>query len=154
MLLVQGGRVLRPDLECTTADVLVDGDAIADVVAPGKVKDGNVRRIDAAGKLVIPGLVNGHNHAQNNLAKGLFDRYNLETYLNAVPWATGRRSAEDQYLSSVIGAAEMVRKGCTDAYEMFGEFPLPTPAGVRSSSRLSLHGWSALASTLVLRTTR
>jgi 5-methylthioadenosine/S-adenosylhomocysteine deaminase len=135
MLLVQGGRVLRPDLECTTADVLVDGDAIADVVAPGKVKDGNVRRIDAAGKLVIPGLVNGHNHAQNNLAKGLFDRYNLETYLNAVPWATGRRSAEDHYLSSVIGAAEMVRKGCTAAYDMFGEFPLPTPAGVEAVAK-------------------
>ena len=85
MLLIQGGRVLRPDLDCATADILVDGDAIADIVAPGTVKDANAQRIDAAGKLVIPGLVNGHNHAQTNLAKGLFDRHNLETYLNASP---------------------------------------------------------------------
>ncbi len=135
MLLIRGGRVLRPDLECVTADILVDGDAIADIVAPGKVRDDNVRPVDAAGKLVVPGLVNGHNHAQTNLAKGLFDRYNLETYLNAVPWATGRRTIEDHYLSSVIGAAELVRKGCTASYDMFGEFPVPTPAGVEAVAK-------------------
>ena len=135
MLLIQGGRVLRPDFESAPADIVVDGDSIADIVPPGTVKDDNVQRIDAAGKLVAPGLVNGHNHAQNNLAKGLFDRYNLETYINAVPWATGRRTVEDHYLSSVIGAAELVRKGCTASYDMFGEFPLPTAAGVEAVAR-------------------
>jgi guanine deaminase len=131
MILLHGGRVLRPDtLACEPADILVDGDTIRDVVEPGTVKDANARRIDATDRLVIPGLVNGHNHAQVNLAKGLFDRYTLELYLNAVPWATGRRTLEDKYLSAVIGAAEMVRKGCTAAYDMFAEFPLPTVDGV------------------------
>ena len=130
MLLIQGGRVLRPSLESEAVDVLVDGDAIADLVLPGKVKDENLRRIDALGKLVMPGLVNGHNHAQTGLAKGLFDRYTLETYLNGVGWANGRRTVEDQYLSAVIGAAELVRKGCTACYDMFAEFPAPTSAGV------------------------
>lgn len=133
--LIHGGRVLRPDLECGPADILVDGDSIADIVAPGTVKDGNALRIDAAGRLVIPGLVNGHNHAQTNLAKGLFDRYNLETYLNASPWATGRRTLEDHHLAAVIGAAEMVRKGCTAAYDMFAEFPLPSAAGVEAVAK-------------------
>src|SRR5512145_633994 len=119
-LLVQGGRVLRPDLECVTADVLVDGDAIADIVAPGKVRDESVQRIDATGKLVIPGLVN---------------RHNLETYINASPWAAGRRTVEDHYLASVIGAAEMVRKGCTACYDMFAEFPLPSAAGVEAVAK-------------------
>jgi guanine deaminase len=135
MLLIHGGRVLRPSLDCAPADILVDGDSIADIIAPGQVKDDNVRRFDAAAMLIIPGLVNGHNHAQTNLAKGLFDRYNLETYLNAVPWATGRRTVEDHYLSSVIGAAELVRKGCTASYDMFGEFPLPTAAGVEAVAK-------------------
>ncbi len=134
-LLVAGGRVLRPDLECSIADVLVDGDTIAGVVEPGEVKDDNVRRIDARGQLVIPGLVNGHNHAQTNLAKGLFDRHNLETYLNASPWAGGRRTVEDHYLAAVIGAAEMVRKGCTASYDMFAEFPLPSAAGVEAVAK-------------------
>jgi guanine deaminase len=89
-----------------------------------------MERIDATGRALMPGLVNGHNHAQANLAKGLFDRYTLELYLTAVPWSTGRRTLEDKKLSATLGAAEMARKGCTAAYDMFAEFPLPTVDGV------------------------
>ncbi len=112
MQVIHGGRVLRPDtLDIAPADIVIEGDAIREIVAPGTVKDANAQRVDAADRVLIPGLVNGHNHAQTGLAKGLFDRYTLELYLNAVPWATGRRTLEDKYLSAVIGAAEMVRKG-------------------------------------------
>jgi guanine deaminase len=83
----------------------------------------------------MPGLVNGHNHAQTGLTKGLFDRYNLETYLNAQPGVSGRRTLEDKHLSALIGAAEMVRKGCTAGYDMFAEFPLPTAEGVEAVAR-------------------
>jgi guanine deaminase len=131
VILVHGGRILQPAaLEFEPLDVVVDGDTIAALVAPGRVKDESMQRVDARDRLVIPGLVNGHTHAQNGLAKGLFDRYTLELYLNAVPWATGRRTLEDKYLSAAIGAAEMVRKGCTTAYDMFADFPLPTVDGV------------------------
>jgi guanine deaminase len=131
MQVITGGRVLRPDtLELASGDVVIDGGLIRDIVAPGTVKDAHAERIDAADRALVPGLVNGHNHAQTGLAKGLFDRYTLELYLNAVPWASGRRTLEDKYLSAVIGAAEMVRKGCTAAYDMFAEFPLPTAEGV------------------------
>jgi guanine deaminase len=136
MQVIHGGRVLRPEtLDCSVADIVVEGDTIREIVAPGTVKDANAQRIDAADRVLIPGLVNGHNHAQTGLAKGLFDRYTLELYLNAVPWATGRRTLEDKYLSAVIGAAEMVRKGCTSAYDMFAEFPLPTVDGVNAVAR-------------------
>jgi guanine deaminase len=140
MILIHGGRVLRPGTRSTEwtvepLDLVIEGDTIADLVAPGSVKDASAQRIDARDRLVIPGLVNGHNHAQTHLAKGLFDRYTLELYLNGVPWATGRRTLEDKYLSAVIGAAEMVRKGCTAAYDMFAEFPLPTVEGVGAVAR-------------------
>lgn len=111
-------------------DVIVEGDTIKDLVAPGSVKGEGMERIDASGRALIPGLVNGHNHATANLAKGLFDRYNLELYLTAVPWSTGRRTLEDKALSAKLGAAEMARKGCTAAYDMFAEFPLPTVEGM------------------------
>jgi guanine deaminase len=133
MQVIQGGRVLRSDtFDIAPGDVVVDGGVIRDIVAPGTVRDAHAERIDATDRILIPGLVNGHNHAQTGLAKGLFDRYTLELYLNAVPWATGRRTLEDKYLSAVIGAAEMVRKGCTAAYDMFAEFPLPTVDGVKA----------------------
>jgi len=131
MILIHGGRVLRPGtFAIEPLDVLVDGDTIADLVAPGTVQGEGMQRVDAADRLVIPGLVNGHHHAQSGFAKGLFDRYTLELYLNAVPWVSGRRMLEDKYLSALIGAAEMVRKGCTACFDMYADLPLPTPEGV------------------------
>ncbi len=84
---------------------------------------------------MIPGLVNGHHHAQAQLAKGLFDRTTLELLLVSHPWSNGQRTLEDKYLSAVIGAAELVRKGCTATYDMFAEFPLPTAEGVDAVAR-------------------
>jgi guanine deaminase len=134
--LISGAKVLRPKTFDTEAlDVLVDGDTIADLVAPGSVKGEGMERIDAAGHAVMPGLVNGHNHAQVHLAKGLFDRFTLELYLNSAPWATGRRTAQDKHLSALIGAAELALKGCTAGYDMFAEFPLPTQEGVEAVAR-------------------
>jgi guanine deaminase len=130
-LLIAGGRVLEPDtLGFERLDVLVERDEIAALLPAGSVTDSSVARIDARDRYVIPGLVNGHNHAQVTLAKGLFDRHTLEVYLNAMPWASGRHSLEDTYLSAKLGALEMVRKGCTAAYDMFGQFPLPTADAV------------------------
>jgi guanine deaminase len=134
--LVEGGRVLRAG--ATTferLDVLIEGEEILDLVTPGTVTDAAVLRHDASDRFVIPGLVNGHTHAQVTLAKGQFDRFTLETYLNAIPWASGRHSLDDTYLSAALGALEMVRKGCTAAYDMFGQFPLPTRAGVEAVAR-------------------
>ena len=44
----------------------------------------------------------------------------------------GQRTLEDKYLSSLIGAAEMVLKGCTAAYDLSGEFPMPTVEGLQA----------------------
>jgi guanine deaminase len=136
MKLIAGARVLRSArAEAEALDILVEGERIHDLVPRGTVKGEGMERIDASGYALMPGLVNGHNHAQTHLAKGLFDRYTLETYLNAVPWATGRRTLEDKHLSALIGAAEMVRKGCTAGYDMFAEFPLPSAEGVEAVAR-------------------
>src|SRR5687767_14347135 len=135
MMLIQNALVLTPSGEAKALDVLVDGGSIADVVSRGAVKGDGMERVDAAGSALMPGLVNGHNHAQTGLSKGVFDRYNLETYLNAQPGATGSRTLEDKHLSALIGAAEMVRKGCTAGYDMFAEFPLPTMEGVEAVAR-------------------
>lgn len=133
MMLVRGGRVLNAT--CTRfepADLVIDGDTILDVVAPGSVPAEAKQVIEAADMLVMPGLVNGHNHAQTNLAKGLADRWTLELLLNHAPWTGGRRTLEEKYLSAAIGACEMLRKGCTASYDMFAEFPLPTMEGVNA----------------------
>jgi guanine deaminase len=135
LILIENALVLTPAFEGKALDVLVEGGTIADVVPRASVKGEGMERVDAAGRALMPGLVNGHNHAQTHLAKGRFDRYNLETYLNAQPGVSGRRTLEDKHLSALIGAAEMVRKGCTAGYDMFAEFPLPTAEGVEAVAR-------------------
>jgi guanine deaminase len=135
MMLIRNARVVTPDGTDAALDVLIEGGTIADVVPRGSVRGDGMECVDATGRALMPALVNGHNHAQGALAKGVFDRYNLETYLNAQPGATGRRTVEDKYLSALIGAAELVRKGCTAGYDMFAEFPLPTVEGVEAVGR-------------------
>ncbi len=136
MILISGARVLRPvTFEAEALDVIVEGDLIKDLVPRGSVQGHAMERIDASGHALMPGLVNGHNHAQTHLAKGQFDRYTLETYLNQMPWASGRRTLEDKHLSALIGAAELVTKGCTAGYDMFAEFPLPSVEGVEAVAR-------------------
>ena len=135
MILIQNALTLTPSGEGKPLDVLIDKGEIADVVPRGTVKGEGMERVDAAGRALMPALVNGHNHAQTGLAKGRFDRYNLETYLNAQPGVSGRRTLEDKHLSALIGAAELVRKGCTAGYDMFAEFPSPTVEGVDAVAR-------------------
>src|SRR5207248_1183775 len=45
-------------------------------------------------------------------------------------WITGNRTAEDKYLSTQLGAVEMVMKGCTACYDLSFEWPLPTAEGL------------------------
>src|SRR5205823_6166363 len=53
----------------------------------------------------------------------------VELLLSGAPWITGNRTAEDKYLSTQLGEAEMVMKGCTACYDLSFEWPLPTAEG-------------------------
>jgi len=64
MLLIQNGRVLDPASKTDAAmDVLLDGEIIKEIAAPGKfssLKDAQV--FDAKGLIVAPGFVDMHVH--------------------------------------------------------------------------------------------
>ena len=60
--LIKGGTVVGP-AGPTPADVLVDGETIAAVFAPGRGPE-DVETIDATGKYVIPGGIDAHTHMQ------------------------------------------------------------------------------------------
>jgi dihydroorotase len=62
-LLVAGGTVVEPDGGAPRpADVLIMGERIAEVGAPGSLAVGEATTIDAHGLLVLPGLVDMHVH--------------------------------------------------------------------------------------------
>ena len=64
MLLIKNGRVLDPAGKLDAArDILLDGEKIAEIGAPGKIaraKDGEV--FDAAGLVIAPGFIDMHVH--------------------------------------------------------------------------------------------
>ena len=126
--LIRGGRLFDGH-----ADILIRGDTIVEIGRPQAPADARV--IDASGKLLHPGLVNAHTHGHGNLGKGMGDRWTLELLLTAGPWITGNRSNEDKYLTTLIGAAEMVLKGCTACYDLTVEFPMPSAEGLEAAGR-------------------
>ena len=129
--IVRGGILLDIAAGAAEArDILIEDDVIREIGPPGLAAPEGARLIDAARRLLHPGLVNAHTHAHGNLAKGMGDRWTLELLLTAAPWTTGNRAAEDIYLSAQLGAAEMVLKGCTACYDLFFEWPIPTAEGL------------------------
>src|SRR3546814_9345237 len=63
------------------------------------------------------------------------DRWTLELLLTAGPAISGNRTTEDKYLTTLIGAAEALLKGCTAVYDLTVEFPLPSVDGLAACAR-------------------
>jgi len=121
--------------QAAAADLLLQDDLIAAIAPPGSVTSESTRRIDATDRLIIPGLINAHTHGHGGLAKGSGDRWSLETLLNAGPWLNGGRDDDDRYLSTLLAAVEMLRKGCTACYDLAALLPYPSVEGLHSVSR-------------------
>jgi guanine deaminase len=132
-LVIRGGIVHSVDNPLGEArDIVIEGDTIADIVAPGSVTNVDAEFLDAARRLVVPGLINAHTHSHGGLSKGVGDLWSLELLLNAAPWIGGSRRAEDKYLAALINAIEHVEKGSTACYDLFFEFPAPTVEGMEA----------------------
>lgn len=133
---IRGGLLLDAPAHAASArDILIDGDTILEIGQPGLAVPGDVTEIDASGRLLIPGLINAHTHGNGNLAKGMGDRWTLETLLNAGIFINGHRTDEDKYLSCLLGGLEMIRSGTTACYDLLGESPLPTVEGFHAAAR-------------------
>jgi 5-methylthioadenosine/S-adenosylhomocysteine deaminase len=130
-MLIHGALVLRESLKAHPADLLVEDGTIRAVQPPGAITDDNLERIDARNQLLVPGLVNAHTHSHGALGKGLIgDRVPLEVFLSGAGAVNGSRNLEDKRLSATLSAVELVRKGCTAAFDLFVEIPSPTRDGL------------------------
>lgn len=134
-LLIQGGSVFNHKKRTIeAADILIDNDRIV-AVEPKLDVPSDIKSLDATGEIILPGLINAHTHSHNNLMKGIADNWTLEDLLNHGPALYTNRSVEDQYLSAAIGAVEMIKTGCTAAYDMFMAVPVPTDEGIEAVVR-------------------
>jgi guanine deaminase len=131
-LLITGARVLLPDATAAPhRDILVEGGRIAALLPPGTAVE-DAARHEAARRLVIPGLINGHTHGHGGLSKGMGDKWDLALLLTHAPWIGGHRGLEEKRLATTLTAVEMLRKGCTAGYDLAFEFPGPTMEGLQA----------------------
>jgi putative selenium metabolism protein SsnA len=87
-------------------------------VAPGAEFAGyKGRRLSAAGKVVIPGLVNGHTHLYSTFARGLSKARPARDFMGVLRnlwWRLDRAlTTEDCYQSALVALIDSVRHGTT-----------------------------------------
>ncbi len=78
------------------------------------------KTIDAAGGLIMPGLVNAHNHAAMTCYRGMADDLPLMEWLNHYIFPAEEKSDSDQiYWSTLLACCEMIRSGTTSFCDMY-----------------------------------
>ncbi|HEY9498328.1 MAG TPA: amidohydrolase family protein, partial [Terrimesophilobacter sp.] len=110
LVTVDGARRVIPD-----GWLLVDGERIAGIGSHGSdpLPEAD-ERIDLKGKLMMPGLVNGHNHHWASLFKNTGEGMLLEEWRDRIPRVlTPVVTAEDRRIAAYLGAIEQLRTGTT-----------------------------------------
>lgn len=145
-ILIEGGTVLTmtgPGDVFPGGIVAVEGGAILYAGrrdgAPGQVMDPHwpTRRIEAGGRLVLPGLINCHTHAAMVLLRGYADDMRLMEWLQTRIWpAEARLGPEEIYWGAALACAESLLAGTTtfnDMYVHMGEVARAVQAsGIRA----------------------
>jgi 5-methylthioadenosine/S-adenosylhomocysteine deaminase len=125
-LIVSGGTVVTMDKD---RRVIEDGAvAVAGgrIVAVGKRADivrSYVAReiVDARGRAVIPGLINGHTHIPMTLFRGIADDLDLNEWLTKYIFPAEAKNVTESFVrvGTQLGLAEMIRGGTTTYCDMY-----------------------------------
>ncbi|BCJ85435.1 amidohydrolase [Effusibacillus dendaii] len=102
-----------------TGYLLIEGNRIREV-GSGSYHGKADTEIDAAGKVVMPGLVNTHGHAAMTLLRGYADDLPLMEWLETKCWPVeDRMTADDIYWGSQLAILEMIKTGTTCFTDMY-----------------------------------
>ena len=95
--------------------VVIEGSRITQVGKSAELADVAAGRvIDADGMVMAPGLVNGHMHVSYaHATRGIFPDSLGSGYLPNVFRLQGEMTAEEEYLTSLLGIAELLKYGTT-----------------------------------------
>ncbi len=77
--------------------------------------------IDAKGKLILPGFINGHTHVPMVLMRGLIDDVTLDDWLRKYIFPAEARNVTEDYVrwGTRLAMAEMIRGGTTTFADMY-----------------------------------
>src|SRR5207302_566062 len=116
-----GGHIAELVLKNGLVDVGAGSFRRADVAVSGGRNEavgdglGADESVDCSRFLVVPGMVNAHNHSNENWFRGMWDNLPLEPWmLFSYPvLAAPAQSPDEIYLRTLLGAIEQLRSGAT-----------------------------------------
>ena len=125
-LLVLGGTIVTMD---QTRRVIDDGGiAISNgrivAIGPRAEIEGAYsarQRVNSTGKVLTPGLINGHTHIPMVLFRGLADDLDLQEWLTKYIFPAEAKNVTEQFVrvGARLGLAEMIRGGTTTYCDMY-----------------------------------
>jgi cytosine/adenosine deaminase-related metal-dependent hydrolase len=127
-MLIKGGCVVTMDPqlgELPHGDVLIENGRIA-AIAPRLDTPDGAETIDAAGMIVMPGLINGHLHTWQSALRGIAADWTVAQYMQAMHrgLATLFRP-EDIYIANLMGALNQINSGATTLVDWCHNNPTP-----------------------------
>jgi len=125
-LIIRGGTVVTMDSSRRVSEnggVAIKGGRIIDVDDPADIERKYAARevINAAGKVVVPGLINGHTHVPMTLFRGIADDLDLQEWLTKYIFPAEAKNVTEDFVrvGTRLGLAEMIRSGTTTYCDMY-----------------------------------
>jgi 5-methylthioadenosine/S-adenosylhomocysteine deaminase len=123
-LIIDGGTVVTMSGKGIIRDgaVVVEDSRIIDISKSSdlKRKYSGYEKINAKGKVVIPGLVNTHQHATMSLLRGYADDFPLKEWLENRIWPLEKHmTGRDIYVGALLTAIESIMGGVTTVNTMY-----------------------------------
>lgn len=125
-IVVRGGTVVTMDAR---GSVIEDGAVAVQrgrIIALGKRVDieksyRGRETIEARGRIVMPGLINGHTHVPMTLFRGLADDLDLNEWLTKYIFPAEAKNVTEDFVrvGTRLGLAEMIRGGTTTYCDMY-----------------------------------
>ncbi|MBW6514588.1 MAG: putative aminohydrolase SsnA [Candidatus Syntrophosphaera sp.] len=118
--IVTGGTILTFDPRDPVLEdqaILVEDGRIIRIAPEAELSLIHCERIDASGKVVMPGLINAHHHFYSTLVTGLgkaAPSKDFNEVLANLWWRLDKKLLEeDVHVSALVSALNCVKKGCT-----------------------------------------
>lgn len=125
---------------------ILDGDIYVEdgrIVEVGRVRTEAERVIDCSGKVIIPGLINTHNHVANTLIRGYADDVHLHEMLERTFEFDAKVTRRDVQVGALLGCLEMMKSGTTTFVDLF-YWEDEVARAVREAGMRGFLGWAVL----------
>jgi len=121
-ILIKEGLILRlenGEQKLEKKDILIKDSKIEKIINYKETKSGFDKIINANDCMIIPGLINCHNHSYANLLKGIVENRPLELWVLDTIYGESNRNLREVYISTLLGCIQMIKTGTTTVLDHF-----------------------------------